>query len=226
MLPGLDGTTALLADFIGAARPTFRFVSAIAYPSNTVLDYSELEALVRATLPTADPFVLLAESFSGPIAMAIASAPPANLVGLVLSTTFASSPVRMLRPLAALLRFAPVRMLPLNILSWWLLGRWATPQLKAALGATLQTVAPEVLRSRAATALRADVSACLQLITVPTLYLRASEDRLLSPAAADAILRALPQAKRIDICAPHLLLQTAYVDAAREIGVFTNALRH
>ena len=153
VLPGLDGTATMHAAFVAAARPWFDAISVIAYPPNRVLGYAELETLVRASLPEGRPFVLLGESFSGPIALLIAADPPAGLAGLVLSTTFARSPVPLLSPLASLLRFAPVRPIPMPLLSWLLLGRWATAQLKTELQAALNNVDRDVLRARAAAAL-------------------------------------------------------------------------
>ena len=148
VLPGLDGTASLLSAFADAARPHFAALRVISYPRDRVLSYAELEGFSRAELPADTPFVLLGESFSGPIALAIAANLPSGLLGLVLSTTFSRSPVPCLSPFARLTALAPVRGLPSSLLAWLLLGRWATPGLVSLLQATLGTVAPSVLRSR------------------------------------------------------------------------------
>ncbi len=226
ILPGMDGTTALLTDFIDSVRPAFDSVTAIPYPNDRALNYAELERVVREALPTDTAFVLLGESFSGPVALSIAASPPPGLVGLVLSTTFAKNPVGLLRPLAGLSRFAPVRAIPLRILSWWLLGRWATPKLEALLRDALQSVATDVLRARVTTALRANVTRCLARIDVPVVYLRATDDRLLFPGAGERILQALPHAQLIPIAGPHLLLQSAPMAAANAVAAFAVAIRN
>ena len=128
VLPGLDGTATLHSGFSNAASHLFDPVTVIPYPSQQPLGYSELEVLVRAALPPVAPYLLLGESFSGPIALSIAANPPPNLVGVVLSTSFGNSPFWALSPFAVLSRFAPVRSVPHSLLSWLLLGRWATPQ--------------------------------------------------------------------------------------------------
>jgi len=134
ILPGLDGTGTLHDDFVRALGDTFERVEIVAYPPQAPLDYVTLEALVRARLPADRPFVLLGESFSGPIALAIAAHPPSpRLIGVVLTTTFATFTMSWLTPFAALARYAPVRAFPFALLSWWLLGRWAAPALNAAL---------------------------------------------------------------------------------------------
>lgn len=218
LLPGLDGTARLLAPFVEAARVTgFADMAAIAYPTDRVLGYDALETLARDALPRETPFVLLGESFSGPVALAIAADPPANLHGLVLSTTFAKAPVPVPSPLAALARIAPVRLLPTAALSFALLGRWATPALRRELRDALDTVAPAVLRARAEAAMRVDVRDRLARIRVPALCLRATHDRLLRPGAHRALCAGLADAREVAIDGPHLLLQTrtqVAVDAA------------
>jgi pimeloyl-ACP methyl ester carboxylesterase len=224
VLPGLDGTATLHSAFAAAASPAFDSVTVVPYPTDQPLGYSALESLARAALPPVTPFVLLGESFSGPIALAIAADPPPNLVGLILSTTFAKSPVPLLSVLASFTRIAPVRALPLPLLSWFLLGRWATPQLKAALHSALLAVDPDVLRFRAAAALRADASATLGAITVPVLYLRATHDRLLSRSTGEQILSAIPRCTAVEIAGPHLLIQAAPEDCARAVADFADCL--
>lgn len=224
VLPGLDGTATLHAEFVASVGPAFDSVTVVPYPPDEALGYVALEALVRAQLPAATPFVLLGESFSGPVALSIAADAPPNLVGLVLSTTFAKSPTSLLSPFAALTRIAPVRAVPIPLLSWLLFGRWATPQLEASLQSALLAVSPAVLRFRAAAAMRANVSASLGSIAVPVLYLRSSHDRLLSPVAGRHILSAVPQCTTVDIAGPHLLLQTAPKDCALAVGAFARLL--
>ena len=224
VLPGLDGTGRLLVEFAAAARQSFESVVVVSYPPDAPLDYSALERMARQALPHATPFVLLAESFSGPIALSIAATPPANLVALVLSTTFARNPVRLLRPFAPWTRLAPVRAVPLALMSWWLLGHWATPTRQSALRAALHDVSPDVLRIRAAAALRIDVTPCLSRIHMPVLYVRATNDRLILAAAGEQILRALPQAELIELVGPHMLLQATPDAVARAVVAFASAV--
>ena len=208
LLPGLDGTTRLLAPFLDAARAAGFAADAVAYPPDRTLSYADLEAFARERLPRDTPFVLFGESFSGPVAIAIAADPPPNLRALVLSTTFARAPVPALSPFAPLARFAPVRALPMAALSLALLGRWSTPTLRRDLRAALDTVAPVVLRARAAAALRIDVSARLPRIAVPTLILRANRDRLLHGGATRRLVDGIAGARELAVDGPHLLLQT------------------
>lgn len=223
ILPGLDGTAALLGDFCATLTALGVPARAIAYPPDRPFGYDELEPLVRSQLPSTAPFVVLGESFSGPLAIRIAADPPPGLVGLVLSTTFACAPVRGLSPLAPLVRLAPAR-LPPPLLSWALLGPWVTPHLRAQLAAALRIVSPGTLRARTIAALREDVSVLLGSVHVPVLQLVASRDRLLAKAASEQLAAHLPSCDTITLPGPHLLLQTATQPAAEVVAAFALGL--
>ena len=62
VLPGLDGTGLLLADFVRAVSAFFR-VQVIAYPVDEPLSYDELMLYVQSRLPD-EPLWLIGESFS------------------------------------------------------------------------------------------------------------------------------------------------------------------
>ncbi|HMA00429.1 MAG TPA: hypothetical protein VKP66_20995 [Steroidobacteraceae bacterium] len=78
LLPGLDGTGKLFAAFLRALGPGVES-RVVEYSPDEPLGYEELELRVRAALPRDRPYVLLGESFSGPIAMRIAASAPAGL---------------------------------------------------------------------------------------------------------------------------------------------------
>jgi pimeloyl-ACP methyl ester carboxylesterase len=197
----------MFSGFAARAAAYFEAVDCIAYPRDQVMDYAALEAFARKALPASEPFVLLGESFSGPVAMRIAAAPPSNLAALVLSTTFARQPMPWLSMFAALTRIAPVHAVPVAWAMPWLLGRWSTPALRRTLAAALSSVDADVLRARMRSALEADVVAQAVAIDRPVLVLRATDDRLLPRRACNHLRKVLPRAKCVDVAGPHLLLQ-------------------
>jgi len=95
LLPGLDGTGILFGQFVEAIGSNAD-TRVIAYPVDQPLGYAELEAFVREALPRDRPYVVLGESFSGPIAIRLAADPPAGLAGVVLCVTFAKNPYPLL----------------------------------------------------------------------------------------------------------------------------------
>src|ERR1700677_3088878 len=82
LLPGLDGTGILSRQFVDAIGESVE-TQIIAYPTDQPLGYAELEKLVREALPRDRPYVVLGESFSGPVAIRLGAKPPAGLVGLI-----------------------------------------------------------------------------------------------------------------------------------------------
>src|ERR1035441_7647633 len=92
LLPGLDGTGWLFKDFADALPREFGR-EVVRYPADRNLSYAELAPFVWASLPASGPFVLLAESFSTPLAIQCVAANPPNLKGLVLCAGFVKSPM-------------------------------------------------------------------------------------------------------------------------------------
>ena len=215
----MDGTGALFEPLLAALSPEFK-THVVRYPLEEPLGYAELEAVARAGLPTDEPFVLLGESFSGPIAVAIAAARPPNLKGLVLCCSFVRNPRPLLASLRSLVGLMPVRFIPIEILSRFLLGRYSTAWLPLALAQALARVSYSALRARVHAVMAIDVSSQLASTSVPTLYMRASQDRVVPPAASELVSRLSPRARVVELEAPHFLLQAVPKEAARVIGSF------
>ena len=207
ILPGLDGTGARFADFIREIAPAVD-ARVIPFPTDEPLGYAQLETLVRRALPSDRRFVLLAESFSGPLAIRIGADPPRGLAGVILCGTFAKNPypwLRHIRPLAVRL---PVKSLPrwLRAPLMWGSGnpRRAPPRGQRAISA----VAAPVIRCRIGEVLSVDETARLGAIELPILVLTGARDRLLPRAATHLLLQSLPLAQFEEIDGPHLLLQS------------------
>jgi pimeloyl-ACP methyl ester carboxylesterase len=219
LLPGLHGTCELLQPFVAALGEGVE-AQAIDYPRDRVLDHAQLADLVRPKLPTDRPFVLLGESFSGPVALRLAADRPRRLQGVVLSTSFAASPRPAMRRFAGLARTVPASALPMSVFTFWLLGRWSTPALRAAFAKVLAEVDSDVLAERLIASLFADVTALLPEIRVPLLYLRGRADRLVPPAAAGIVAAGVKDTRIVELDAPHCLLQAIPAQAARVVGEY------
>jgi pimeloyl-[acyl-carrier protein] methyl ester esterase len=102
LLPGMDGTGLLFADFL-TALPQWIEPEVQRYPTDVPLSLPDLIADIRRAIPNSEPFALLAESFSTPIAIQIAADAPPNLKALIICAGFVESPVRgMLRALLSI----------------------------------------------------------------------------------------------------------------------------
>ncbi|MDR1996022.1 serine aminopeptidase domain-containing protein [Azonexus sp.] len=224
-LPGLDGTGLLFRDFAASFGPEIETI-VVSYPVDAPLGYPELESIVRSHLPQNRPFFLVAESFSGPIGISIAASSPPGLLGLVLCCSFARNPVPVLAPLRPLLGIFPVSSVPTRLLGFFLLGRSSSPAHLGELANCLGLVKPSVLRARARAVLTVDVSASLPRIRVPLLYMRASEDRVVSRSCSEQIASVVPHTQIAEITAPHFLLQTLPSLAASRVASFVETVIH
>jgi len=219
LLPGLDGTGDLFESFVKALGPGIHS-TVVRYASPALARYSECRAAVVARLPRDEPYVLLGESFSGPIAVAIAAAQPAGLCGVVLCASFIATPRRSLRWFRSCIPLMPMHAAPQWASSFFLCGKFGDGKLRRSIGSTTAAVAPNVLRTRLREVATVDVSKELRNVAVPILYLRGTHDRLVPRSCAERIAGLSPRVTIVDIEAPHMLLQCAPRECAHVIGAF------
>jgi len=218
VLPGMDGSASLRSAFVAAVAPAVQ-TKVVAYPPDRPLDYAQLEALVRAEIPQ-QPFVLVGESFSGPIAISLAATNPPGLRGLVLAGSFARMPIAMPRLLAWLAAIIPLAVLPSRCIVTALLGRTAPDGLGNCLLAVISSVRSSVWRSRLRAVVSVDVVAHLSLIRVPVLYLRPAADRMVPRTAYETIVGANPNVRVVELEGPHFILVARPTESAAEIRRF------
>ncbi|OFA05153.1 alpha/beta fold hydrolase [Duganella sp. HH101] len=219
LLPGMDGTGNLFAPLIDALKDEFA-ITVVPYPTHEPLGYSELEAIARRALPTSGQFILLGESFSGPIAISIAASRPEGLVGVVLCCTFVRNPRPVLDAIGRLASRLPIKLAPAALISYTLLGRQASKALRTSLAAAIAAVESRVLQARLRTVLTVDVSAKLKTLQLPVLYMQALEDRVVPASAGHDIATLYPATELLTLHGPHCLLQTAATESAAAIAAF------
>jgi pimeloyl-[acyl-carrier protein] methyl ester esterase len=225
LLPGMDGTGELFLDFLRELPDEFEPV-VVRYPIDQYLSYSELLPLVRASCPLSESFVLVAESYSTPLAIQYAAMNPANLKGLVLCAGFTASPVKgWMRYLARLVAPVAFRIpLPAFAAKYWLVGSDAPWKLISSVLKTVSSVKHTVLATRARAVLTCNVVTEMSQISVPVLYIQAKQDRLVSTSSLKDILRINSNVKVAVINGPHLILQRKPHEASEIIGNFIQAL--
>jgi pimeloyl-ACP methyl ester carboxylesterase len=215
----LDGTGLLFTRFISALGLDFEPI-VVRYPHNQPLNYAEHESIARSFLPHDRPYIILGESFSGPIAISIAASKPKGLVGLILCCTFARNPLPIYALFKPLLGLVPFNLIPKMFQSPFIFGRFPSPSLRAEHREAVSRVSNAALRARIKAIFEVDVSAKLQQITVPVLYLQASEDHVVPASASDHIRRIAPGVRMVELAAPHLLLQAIPSAAAKIVAGF------
>ncbi|MGB3315993.1 MAG: alpha/beta hydrolase [Albidovulum sp.] len=216
VLPGLDGTGHLLGDFADALSDEHR-VEVLSYPLD-MTSYAEIaEWLARQRHD--EEFAIVAESFSGPLAIDLAAAKPDGLRAVIFVATFACAPRHVPQPLIRLMKILPVPRLALAWLSLpFVMGGKGTAEFRANYQRALRKVPMSSMLSRLAAVLTVDKRDMLPKVTVPCIYLHAEKDRLV-PLSAAADFAPICDAV-ISVDAPHFLLQTRPIEAAQHVAHF------
>ena len=216
----MDGTGHLYARLMQALPHTWK-ISSLQYPSEVPAGYDQLLQMVRLMVPDR-PFLLIAESYSTPLAIRFAAAKPQHLKGVVLCCGFVASPVRGWRRWAVRL-FAPAFfVLPLSkwAVEGFLLGKHADLTLLTEVRCAIASVRSEVLTARLREIIACDVIADIAGIDAPILYLQAKDDRLLGSECLAKVERHASRLTIEQISGPHLLLQREPVRTAEAIARF------
>jgi pimeloyl-[acyl-carrier protein] methyl ester esterase len=220
LLPGLDGTGQLFAPLFRVLPPHIQ-ATAVTYPPNERRSYSELCERVRASLPLDEPYVIVAESFSGPIAVRLAAESPRNLQAVVFCASFAFAHVPGSFVARAALtffsRFLFTLPPPRRAVGYFLAGSDAPEELLSFFYQAIATVPCSVLSYRLRIALAADERQTLRDTFLPFLYLLPTRDRLLGRRSLDLMLHFRRDISIVPIEAPHFVLQRNPTDAVRRI---------
>jgi pimeloyl-ACP methyl ester carboxylesterase len=122
LLPGMDGTGRLFAPLQAALPPWLPAVT-VSYPPDQPLGYDGLLPLVEAAAAGLGEFVVVGESFSGPLALMLATQRPPGLRGLVLCASFVRFPLPVPQQWRGLVRPWMFRLQPTWLVALVLLGR-------------------------------------------------------------------------------------------------------
>ena len=225
LLPGLDGTGRLYRWLVAELLPDFD-VRILDYPNDKFDGYPNLAESIALRLPRDKPFLLVSESFAGPLSVFVASEQPEGLRGLVIAASFLRSPVSQSSTISRLVNYLPLSIRPpLSMLETVLMGGWKDKVVRQELEASLHSVAPQVLKSRLIAAMTVDVRSEFDRIGVPMLYLRASRDRLLRNGVCKDFRSATNPPKQVDLSGPHFLFQAVASEAAQNIRKFISENR-
>jgi pimeloyl-ACP methyl ester carboxylesterase len=225
LLPGLDGTGTLYSDLI-SELPSTLCIKIIDYPRQRSLSYSQLAAWLEDAVPVTDPFVVVAESFSTPLAAIFAAARPNNLQGMVLCAGFVTNPVGAFQLLVKVLTVPLLFCLrpPNFLLDYFLIGSEPPTALRKRIRRALRLVRPSVLAGRVRAAVNCDVRDELRRTEVPLMYIHAENDHLIQRECFSEIQRVRPDVVLASIPGPHLVFQREPRKAAEAIIQFLNQL--
>lgn len=218
LLPGLNGTIGLFDPLLAVATDDYELM-VIGYPTHEVKSYAELTDYVLEKISAIEgKFVVVGESFSGPIAVFLAANNIRGLSGIILVATFIRPPYFSFfnyLPWTLIFKLAqPVYWLRINISS-----SNKASILKAA-SIELQKVKPRVLAGRVKAALTVDASGALEKVQIPVAYFRADYDVLVPAWNVKKILAVKPDVNVVRFNSQHFLLQSVPREAWNAIDKF------
>jgi pimeloyl-ACP methyl ester carboxylesterase len=128
------------------ALPESWRTTVLKYPTDVIVDYDELLGMVQSNAPE-QPFLLVAESYSTPLAIRFAATRREHLIGVVLCAGFASSPLVGLKRFVARLLGPILFYLPLSdwALRRFLIGDGAESSLRDEARSAIASVRPAIL---------------------------------------------------------------------------------
>ncbi len=221
LLPGLDGTGRLFEPFVRQA-PEEAACTVARYPVDRALSYPECADLVVSEFLPDGEFVIVAESFSGPVAVLAAAPRPRGLVGVVLCNTFV---YRVSWRGFARLPWSLLFRLPLSWLSVgvFLTGFGRASEYVGMIREANAPVHPTVRAARLRSALAVDFRSEFAALDLPVMDLRGGHDRLVLGNCARRVMRTRPETMAVTIPGPHLLLQTKPERCWQEITAFVTS---
>jgi pimeloyl-ACP methyl ester carboxylesterase len=220
-MPGLDGTGI-------SFEPLSKFLSknitttVVRYPTDRLLSFEETVAFAHDQIK-GEQDIVLAESFSGPVAVSLIASGRLKVKGLILCATFAKAPGQTV---LKILRWLPLELglkLPFqSLLLGLVLGDRKVVDSLFPTWRRLKTAVPaKVLAHRIRLLSLIDVRHLLPELTLPCWYIQATEDRLLPSSVVDFV-QGIPHLVVRKVTGPHFILQAEPEASAAIINEFIN----
>jgi len=222
MMPGLDGTgimfRPILRELKGGLDPVV-----ISYDQEEECSYQALADKVARTLPKND-FFMLGESFSGPIALMVASRKPKGLKGIILCASFITNPSAMFPSFLSFVVRAPLfHVWPVSLKAGVLTGGRANGQIQRLMREARGKAKNKALASRTREALRVNVAEQLKQCPYPILYLKGARDLVVRGHNLRKIKKIREDVSDVTLDTSHFVLQEAPRASAKEILKFIKA---
>lgn len=219
-MPGLHGNALLFSPLL--AELNSENVECVEFPNNILQSYESLFQWLLKNFDWKQPRILIAESFSGPLALQLAAKFPETIKGVVLAASFCASPTN---PSLALLPIRPLMAIkpPKKALRHFLIGEEATLDEVKNLRSIVSNIPAKVLSQRIRAILSLEASDCPAIRHTPLLILQAQDDNMVPWESQNQLRLHYEHAKTHWLDSPHLILQHSPEECAMLIKNFTNS---
>lgn len=214
LLPGMDGTGELFAEFLSYYDGDHLVIS---LPESGPQYYATLASVINQQLPN-ESYILLAESFSGGIVPELLKLNPTHNKGVIFVASFLSCPNRYLLPIAKILPIKALASAPLSQIGhkFLLLGQDASKALLSKFIKVTKSIPNHILKKRLAVMNLQKLP--LTTFDVPTVYIQALSDRLISPRKSRELGTVFKNIEYIEIDGPHFLLQAKPKESSQAVA--------
>ncbi len=222
-MPGLDGTGNMFKPLLSSLGPKIN-THIISYPSDRYLSFDELSGYVRNQLKDIDDqIVLLAESFSGPIAINLLQNPLPSIKAVIFSATFCERPRSLLISFARILPLEQIFKIPIptSVIKLFCLGFNVSSETVDLFRNTIANSNIRILSKRVRDISRLKLSK-LSFGNIPCCYIQAQYDRLVPSSCFNSFQRFLPQIQLFKIKGSHFILQAKPHECKEIIVRFIN----
>jgi pimeloyl-[acyl-carrier protein] methyl ester esterase len=220
LLPGLDGTGKLFSRFVHMRPPSFS-CEVLAYDDGFA-EFDEYVNAVKVRLCADAKTVLIAESFSGPIAAHIASRYPEQVAGIIFAASFVAPPHPVLLSIVSVMPAPAFGAMRAMLVNQFCVNGVREKNVIDEASAVVSGLESAVIKRRLML-LGSLIKLTHAQIDIPVLSLRATQDRLITQAATSSITTTFPKTISIDVEAPHFLLQTRPEECWRHIEKFISS---
>ncbi len=207
-MPGLDGT-GLSFEPILPFLPMDTNITIVRYPTDKLLSFEENVECAAQQIPTGKHPIVIAESFSGPIAIQMIGSGRVQAKALILCATFAKSP----RPIVwRIIRFLRLPLLirpdmPKHFFKIIIGDHKLIAALLPLWKKVHADIPARVMDHRLKLINQVDVTEWLEKLPVPCCYLQATDDRVIPSSCLTDFQKCIPNLVIKRIKAPHFILQ-------------------
>ncbi|MBP2158851.1 MULTISPECIES: alpha/beta fold hydrolase [Asticcacaulis] len=204
LLPGLDGSGIFFAELTEALHGKAETL-VLTYPEHGPQSYTALADHLRRQMPDED-YVIVAESFAGPLAILLAAQAPVKPKSLILAASFARNPFPLFGGMFGNALPGLINDKALPVMEAVLL-RPGDHEMTWKVFQTVSRLDPNVLRDRIKAVTTCDVTKPLAQLDLPILYLQGTEDKLVSAAHGALVARTGKHVTLARVATPHFVLQ-------------------
>jgi pimeloyl-[acyl-carrier protein] methyl ester esterase len=225
LMPGLDGTGLSFEPLLKIIPDNVK-ITIIHYPIDKLLSFEETVECAAAQIVPEPPPIVIAESFSGPVAVQMIASGRIKAKALILCATFAKSPHPIIWTVTRFLRLPRLIRPEMPVLFFKIIlgDKKLIASLLPLWKKVHADVPARVMDHRLGLINRVDVTESLKKLSLPCLYLQAMDDRVVSSSCLKYFEQNIPHLVIKRIKAPHFILQAKPQECLEAIEQFISLI--